>query len=246
MISGGASATTRKGEDRAAIMLRRPTLAGALVIGAFVTWNVAASVAADQQRGDPAVRSVLSGGPLLQHLRPEDSTLEVVPISSGPEPILPPEGMDYTEWWTRTSDFVAIIRVEDRKSRLTEDQTFLATDVQASVLEVLKDSPGRAPKLGSKFTFVESGGEFTVGRQRIIGKKIGGVPLETGVEYHVFGYFINGAVYLDSPWTYKIVDGRLIATSTTQPVDDITGTRDINELKQKIREKSVLPKPTPR
>lgn len=196
------------------IMRRQMAPIRAALVAALTAWNIAGLSAAGQSGGDRSVRSVLRSVPVLQQLRPDDTVLEIVPISSDGEFIRPPEGVSYAEWWTRRHDFAAIIRIKDRKTRLTEDQTFLETDVQAEVVEVLKEPGGKGAILGGTLSFVEQGGELSVGRQRIIGRKVGGVPLETGADYLVWGMIRNGKIILDSPTIYKIVDGHLIDTST--------------------------------
>lgn len=222
-------------------MRGRLAVAGAAVFALVVVVATATVLAIAPSQSSARVRTTIVSGPLVDQLRPDDTTLEVIPIESGPEPILPPSGTGYLEWWTRLADFVAIIRVDTRTSRLTDDRTFLVTDIEAAVLDVLKPPRANLPPLGRTPTFVERGGELIVGKQRIVGKKIGGNPLELGAEYLVFASYIGSAVYIDSPWTYEIVNRRLVTMATSPGMDDIPQTRDIDALKQKIRE--MFPRP---
>lgn len=100
------------------------------------------------------------GANVLAQIRPSDTAIRVLSGQSEPLFVLPPQGTTLVQWLTDFSQSVWRIRISHKQGRLNEAGDFLETDVTATVLETLKESPNYAVPASGTIEFTWMGGEM--------------------------------------------------------------------------------------
>ncbi len=97
---------------------------------------------------------------------------------------------DYLRTLTCKSDAIVIGTVKSKSSQLTDDETFVFTDYEISVSDILKNNRGAVIEPGSSITFTGSGGAVILNGHTIRALDERNEPLENGEKYLLYLEFV--------------------------------------------------------
>lgn len=202
--------------------LRRRTVSRRVLCGGMFVAMLASTVAAQEPR-----RVRTSGAPLVELVKPNESTLIVESRRSPPLEVLPPAGTSALDWMFQISEVVLVVSVDDTRSQITASEDWITSTVQASVIEVLK-APGRLSlKASDQVSFEEDGGEAVVGGVLITAVVPWAKHVATGTRYLLFAGVNKktGALVVDPAGLYEIPEG----SGKLQRLARVQGPNDIEQ-----------------
>jgi hypothetical protein len=133
--------------------------------------------------------------------------------------VRPPSPMRQLEWMTSLVPVVVIARIETVTPGLTPARDWVVSQVQATVLEVLKKPDGDSLAVGSRLDFAQDGGELVLDGISVRTRVPYSHPHEAGRRYLLF---VDPARPVDTrvyePTSYLITESnelRSLATSNT-------------------------------
>jgi hypothetical protein len=142
---------------------------------------------------------------------PGEAELVVESRRSRPLEVAPPAGVSAIDWLVRGSDLAFIMFVNDVNSRLTDNQTWITSQVSGSVLEVVKGSPVRPLQVGDHVGFEQDGGEITLVSTKVIARVRWATPVQSYRRYLVFSSVDDSTKELifDNSTMFDLTSGRL-------------------------------------
>ena len=185
------------------------------------------------------------GVPIASQLRPEDRVVEVVTggtpfVDGGTDAEREIEGI------TRQAVAVAVVRVMDKQSRLTDVGDYIRSTVTVQVQSVLKDE-GTHLVEGGSVSFSEFGGEVMIDGRRVIVFHTHVRPMLVGRTYLIpFGVTNGNLESLDPTATFEL-DGQTLKRQRADvdqhawPLDKKTPAWVIEQ----VRAKAHLPRRQP-
>lgn len=189
------------------------------------------------------------GVPILSQVRPGERVVEILK-DAPPDVGMTPGAEEEIEALTRMSDAVAIVRVVDKRSAFTTQDSppyrvpgdWIESTVAARVLTVLKD-PGSRLAEGGSVSFPEDGGELVVDDRRVIARNSYERPTRVGQIYLMFFWVNEDALRsLGLSWTFH-VDGQKLQRLRTDihPEWELDRT-PLEWAESRVRAKAHLPK----
>jgi hypothetical protein len=130
--------------------------------------------------------SVPHGATIESQLLPSDRVVELRIVAAPPLVGDEVPERDELDYWTRRADVAAVVRVEERTSRLAINGSWIVTDVRARVQDSLKDIAGGRGAPGAIVTFTETGGDLMINGVRVIASLSRAMPSGVGREYLMF------------------------------------------------------------
>jgi len=117
------------------------------------------------------------------------------------------------------TDAIVVGEVKSQSSRLTTDETFILTDNELSVREIIKDNPAAPLKLNSSITVARTGGSVKLNGHTVKATDDNVYPLESGKRYLLFLTFLPDTnTYVASNFSLQLQDNRISKlTSAPQP-----------------------------
>lgn len=197
-------------------------------------------VMTEKQRQHSKLYNSYNGNGDLQELLSKTSSSEITITSLPGVAELSPTGehaASALDFIVENADAIVVGVVSEKSSQLNEKRTFIFTDYDLVVEEVLKDFPN---------THIEPNGLITVthpgGKVLLNGKKITAVdrtfkPLEKGERYLLFLKFIpetDAYQALDNKSSFEINDRVTILTDAPVPVE-LRGGRSTNTFLKEVR-----------
>jgi hypothetical protein len=123
------------------------------------------------------------------------------------------------------ADAVVVAVVKSKSSQLTENETFLFTDYELAVDEVLKNTHATSLQSGSEITITRPGGFVHLDNRKVRAVDTSYQPLETGKQYVFFLRFIpNSGAYaaLNSRSSFQVSKkGKIVKLTDEQLPSDL-------------------------
>jgi hypothetical protein len=137
---------------------------------------------------DPQAREVLlsPGTALSERILPGEDTLIVRSTRSLPLEVLPRPGTSQFDWSTAGASAVVVVEIIGSSPVLTDAADWITSTIEASIVEVLKESAAWPVRPGETFTFEQDGGEASIGGTRVRAILPCAKPFEVGRRYLVF------------------------------------------------------------
>jgi hypothetical protein len=126
------------------------------------------------------------GTPLIEQIRNGEDTLIVRSTRSRPLEVLPPPNTSLFDWSTANASSVVVAEIIGRSPVLTKAGDWITSTIEASILEVLKESSTWSARAGGTFSFEQDGGEALVGGTRVRAILPWAKPFEVGHRYLLF------------------------------------------------------------
>src|SRR5262245_13279848 len=156
--------------------------------------------AASQESAPLRVIKARRGTDLRQSLKPTDKQLVVEYDGPPPMQVLePPRGMTAVQWRVSLVPLVAIVNVVDVVSTETSTRDWIQTEVQANVLEVLKNTSPHSLEAGATVSWIEPGGEISLDGRRVTARVPWARPATKNKGYLVFCSFDENGKLITGP-----------------------------------------------
>jgi hypothetical protein len=140
------------------------------------------SVAAPQAREVP----LSPGTPLFERIQPGEDTLIVRSTRNRPLEVLPPPNTSMFEWSAANASSVVVVEIIDSSPVLAKAGGWITSTIEASIIDVLKESNTRSLRAGGVFSFEQDGGEALVSGTRVRAILPWAKPFEVGHRYLLF------------------------------------------------------------
>jgi hypothetical protein len=183
------------------------------------------------------------GQPLEQLVRPSERTLTVLDGSDPPLLVHPEPGKSVLTWYSEISDAVVLAEIEAKSSTLTAAGDWITSRVNALVVDVVKAPLSSSSLLasGSHFSFVEQGGQITLGGVSVTALVPSVRLLEVGKRYLLFlkKNPETGEIVVGPESTYELSAAghfRRISSRAIVPRNDDIENLEQNEALIRIRE----------
>lgn len=189
------------------------------------------------------------GVPILSQVRPDERVVEILE-DAPPDVGITPDAEEEVEALTRMSDAVAIVRVVDKRSAFTTQNSppyrvpgdWINSIVVARVLTVLKD-PGARLAEGGSVSFPEDGGELVVDGRRLIARNSYEVPTRVGQTYLTCFWLNDDALQSLGPsWTFQVDGQKLQRLRTDIHPEWELDRKSPGWAESRVRAKAHLPK----
>lgn len=190
------------------------------------------------------------GVPILSQVRPDERVVEILK-DAPPDVGITPDAEGEIEALTRMADAVAIVRVVDKRSAFTTQNSppyrvpgdWISSTVTATVMTVLKD-PGTHLAVGGSVSFPEDGGELVVDDRRVLARNSYELPTRSGDTYLIFFWLNEDALQSLGPsWTFRLDGQKLQRLRTDVHPEWELDTKTLEWAESRVRAKSHLPKP---
>ena len=168
-----------------------------------------------------------TGTPIAELIRNGEPAIELLPAAAPPLIVDIPSSGSLVETRLKESDVVLLVRLEGRRSRLSERSDWVESDLDARVVEVYKAPAAARLKPGAKLGFVEEGGEIDVKGTKVRANVPWFRPFEQGRTYLMMLGIdpTNGRIVLEADGVYELADGRFSRLSKpraqSQSADEI-------------------------
>lgn len=172
-------------------------------------------------------------------------TQSVVITLAGDDPMLLPipEGMEELEYLTRQFDVATVVRVTRMQGELTPASDWVFSNVEAQVLDVLKEGPGLADGQ-NHISFRASGGTVVRNGMRI-STLADFDELQPGKTYLLFLWAdATGALRTSQEGEFEVVDAKLRRLAGDRRGEFLD--RDKSELMATVRAKRLSPRVWPK
>lgn len=142
---------------------------------------------------------------------------------------------------TCKADTIVVATVKSKASQLTSDGTFIFTDYELSVEDVLKNNPIAYVQNGSEITFTRPGGVVSLTGKTLSVRDKSFKPLEANRSYLLFlTYLPSTGAYksTSSEGTFEISNNQLSRLTDEQPSYKLAQLKDGTSVINEIRELS--------
>lgn len=167
----------------------------------------------------------------LARERGEDVTIGIDP----PLQMIQPEGEKENglESLARRVDAIVVASVKDKTSMFNSGETFVFTEHNVRVEEVIKNNSSAPVDSGSEITIMRAGGKILVDGRTVVAIESSVKPIRVGTTYLLFLKWVptTGAYQSISP--FEVKGNRLIALNTL--LHDFQGERDATAILETVR-----------
>jgi hypothetical protein len=148
---------------------------------------------------------------MFEYLQATDEEVTVLDSGHEPDVVEAPQGFAI-QVSTELAAFVAVIKVNRRCARISDDERWIVTSVEATVEDILKDTTRPRLTVGSAIEFHEDGGEIqTPDGRRVSAQHDWAAPFRVDGRYLVFGS-VNpeaGEISIGPATSYEFVGSKL-------------------------------------
>jgi hypothetical protein len=142
------------------------------------------------------------------------------------------------------ADAVIIATVKTEASFLTEDKSFLYTNHQLAVEDVLKGNPEGPLQAGDAITAARTGGTITLSGRKVSAVNKNALPLQLNKRYLLFlTYLPERGAYVADNLAYQLADGKIIRTTEAQVRPEERSGSDADTLIRTARDATSAPCP---
>lgn len=147
--------------------------------------------------------------PIEQRIQPGDKELRIHGSSGTVDTIAPPPGVSDIDWRLQNSMFVLLVSIDNVHPALTEDHSWIKTEISAQILEVLTpERTGVRP--GDTLKFEQDGGELVVRTARVRAVNEHERRITLGAEYLAFAALTDSGVIVIPNDLYRILENGLL------------------------------------
>jgi hypothetical protein len=139
---------------------------------------------------------------------------------------------------TCDSNAIVIGSVSGKNSQLTLDGTFVFTDYEFAIVDVVKNNPAAPIQNGSTVTVARPGGAILLNGRRIQVRDMSFEPFKSGARYVLFLKFIPTAgayMALNSKAAFQIQNNRIFKVTKESLVPELDGTTDAEAFLAEVR-----------
>ena len=170
-------------------------------------------------------RATSNGLPIAEQIRPNDTRLQLEINAFPPLLVRPLAGQSEIDFLTDGALSAFVIRVNSKRSELTQEATWIRSVVSARVERVLKNHPETKLEEGASIQLVENSGALQFGKTTVEAV----VPWERayvrGKRYLVFGGIRDGILLVSSAAAYEEVNAttvrRLMKHADADDLDEL-------------------------
>jgi hypothetical protein len=142
------------------------------------------------------------------------------------------------------ADAIVIATVKSEASFLTEDESFLYTNHQLTVEDVLKDNPDSPLRADDTITTTRTGGIITLNGKRVFAVNKSALPLQLNKRYLLFlTYLPERAAYVADNLSYQLTNGKIIKATAGQGYPEEESGKDSATLIETVRDATARPCP---
>lgn len=191
-----------------------------------------------KQQSREGTRQFYHGKPIKDLIaQTEDDVIEILQGGFPPLRVEPPPGTSAIEWETNLASTVLRIEILSKESKLATTQKWVVTDVEARILEVLKENIQNFD-IGQRVSFLEQGGEIKIGEKTVRALVGWAEPFKVGSEYLVFVTVAPSGDLLVRPGnSYGLVEsGKFKSLLTRQPPANEFSEQPADVVLQRIRD----------
>lgn len=156
----------------------------------------------------PALRP---GESVRSVIRPDDTEIELVQVSSGPLAGVPVDAVVAMNQLVDAATAVVVVRAERVDGRLTAREDWVESTVEVDVVEVLKDNSTKQLKPGSRILLAVDGGEVLVDGKTVRALMENRRAFSPGRSYLFFLGESGGQLHPFPPFaTFELSDGAVM------------------------------------
>lgn len=206
---------------------------------------------AGRQTREERIRSVYKGAGARRNLRQlAAKATQDIEVNVGPGmPVLAPNPSAFNlqaflEGMACDADAVVIGEVNKASAQLTEDESFVFTNYEMTVEEVLKSDGATPPQKDSLITVARTGGMLNLGRRKIRARVHGFAPLEAGKRYLLFLQSVPGkGAYIahESKGSFLLDGDEIVKLTEDQLPPELESGNDVGGFINAVRQAAGTP-----